>query len=114
MARHAVPCYLVNTGWSGGHFGVGSRMPIALTRALVRAAVDGHLRTAPTRREPFFGLQVPLAVPGIPPERLDPRETWSDRAAYDAQARRLAAMFRNNFAEFDGIDQRVREAGPPG
>ncbi|HEV8634155.1 MAG TPA: phosphoenolpyruvate carboxykinase [Chloroflexota bacterium] len=118
--RHRVRCYLVNTGWSGGPFGVGSRMPIELTRALVRAALEGKLEGTPTRREPFFGLHVPTACPDVPSERLDPRRTWAEAlgagegaAAYDEQARKLTAMFRDNFAQFGEVDESIRRAGPP-
>jgi len=120
IGRHGVRCYLVNTGWSGGPYGVGSRMPIGLTRALVRAALEGRLEDAPARREPFFGLQVPTAGPEMPSERLDPRRTWAEAlgprdggAAYDEQARRLAAMFRENFAQFGEVDESIKRAGPP-
>ncbi|TAK26278.1 MAG: phosphoenolpyruvate carboxykinase [Chloroflexota bacterium] len=113
IARHDVRCYLVNTGWSGGAYGVGSRMPIDLTRVLVHAAIEGDLEQIPTYHEPFFGLEVPLRCPGLPAERLDPRATWADSAAYDAQARRLAAMFNANFAAFEGVDDAIRRAGPP-
>jgi phosphoenolpyruvate carboxykinase (ATP) len=112
MARHGVQCYLVNTGWSGGPYGVGARMPIALTRELVRAALDGRLDAVPTRQEPFFGLHVPTTCPGVPSEQLDPRATWSDPAAYDAQAARLAGMFVQNFAQFGEVSDRIRQAGP--
>jgi len=114
IARHGVQCYLVNTGWSGGPYGVGSRMSIGLTRGLVRAAVEGRLADAPTRQEPFFGLHVPTAVPGLPADQLDPRQTWADKDAYDAQARRLAGMFVKNFEQFGEIDAAIRGAGPRG
>jgi phosphoenolpyruvate carboxykinase (ATP) len=120
IGRHGTRCYLVNTGWSGGPYGVGARMPIALTRALVRAAIDGRLDAAPMRREPFFGLEVPNECPDVPSDRLDPRRTWAEAfdggdggAAYDTQARRLAAMFRENFGQFGEVDESVRRAGPP-
>ena len=103
MSQHAVTCYLVNTGWSGGPYGVGSRMPIGLTRTLVRTALEGRLVDVPTREEPFFGLHVPTTCPGIPAEQLDPRASWPDPAAYDAQARRLAAMFVKNFEQFGDV-----------
>jgi phosphoenolpyruvate carboxykinase (ATP) len=114
MAAHGVQCYLVNTGWSGGPYGVGARMPIALTRELVRAALDGRLDGVPTRQEPHFGLHVPTACPGLDSAQLDPRETWADQAAYDAQARRLAGMFVQNFAQFGDVPDRIRQAGPRG
>ncbi len=112
IARHGVQCYLVNTGWAGGPYGVGSRMPIQLTRELVRAALDGRLAGVPTRQEPFFGLHVPTACPGVPADQLDPRATWADKDAYDRQARRLAGMFVENFRHFDDVDASIKEAGP--
>jgi phosphoenolpyruvate carboxykinase (ATP) len=113
IARHGTRCYLVNTGWSGGPYGVGARMPIALTRALVRAAVDGALEGVETRVEPFFGLAVPRSCPGVPASQLDPRSTWADPSAYDAQALRLAAMFRKNFGQFGEVEESIKQAGPP-
>src|SRR5438309_1678728 len=103
IAKHTVQCWLVNTGWTGGPYGVGHRMDLKLTRAMVRAALAGKLDTVRTRREPVFGLQVPLHVPGVPDELLDPRTTWKDTAAYDAQAARLVALFKKNFEQFDGL-----------
>ncbi|MFN0182910.1 MAG: phosphoenolpyruvate carboxykinase [Aquabacterium sp.] len=100
IAQHGAECWLVNTGWSGGAYGVGSRMPIRHTRALLRAALDGSLATATFRRDPFFGLMIPDAVPGIPAEVLDPRQAWADKAAYDAAARGLVARFETNFEPF--------------
>jgi len=103
IARHEVQCWLINTGWTGGPYGVGRRMDLKLTRAMVRAALAGELDTVRTRREPVFGLQVPLHLPGVPDELLDPRTTWKDPAAYDAQAARLVALFKKNFEQFDGL-----------
>ena len=100
IAKHGADCWLVNTGWSGGKCGVGSRMPIRHTRALLRAALDGSLAKVAFRPEPHFGLMIPEAVPGIPAEILDPRRAWSDKAAYDATARELLARFEHNFAAF--------------
>src|SRR5512139_3463671 len=93
IARHEVGVWLVNTGWKGGLYGVGRRMSIAHTRAMVNAALRGQLQGVPTKEDPFFGLQVPQECPGVPAEVLNPRKTWSDPLAYDAQARRLAGMF---------------------
>src|SRR5208283_1684168 len=92
ILRHDVNCWLVNTGWSGGGYGVGSRMPIAHTRALVNAAIEGRLRDVGFSQEPFFGLQIPNRVPGVPSEVLQPRNVWPDPAAYDAAARKLAGL----------------------
>jgi phosphoenolpyruvate carboxykinase (ATP) len=114
IARHGVQCWLVNTGWTGGPFGVGHRMRLSHTRAMIRAALSGRLDRAATRREPVFGLEVPQHVPGgVPDQVLDPRHTWSDAAAYDAQAARLAALFQKNFEGFaERVHVAVRGAGP--
>ncbi|HZH80524.1 MAG TPA: phosphoenolpyruvate carboxykinase (ATP), partial [Gemmatimonadales bacterium] len=113
IARHGVQCWLVNTGWSGGPYGVGQRIRLSLTRAMVRAALAGKLDRIPTAPDPVFGIEVPLQVPGVPDALLLPRGTWSDAAAYDAQASRLSQMFRENFAQFaDHVHAAVREAGP--
>lgn len=93
----------------------GHRMSLPFTRAMVRAALDGSLEGVPTRTDPVFGVEVPTAVPGVPDRLLDPRGTWADPARYDAQATRLAGMFRDDFATLaDGVDPAVREAGPRG
>jgi phosphoenolpyruvate carboxykinase (ATP) len=114
IARHGVQCWLVNTGWTSGPFGVGHRMRLSHTRAMIRAALSGRLDRAATRREPVFGLEVPQHVPGgVPDQVLDPRHTWSDAAAYDAQAARLAALFQKNFEGFaERVHVAVRGAGP--
>ena len=101
IKQHGAQCWLVNTGWSGGTYGVGKRMPIAHTRALLRAALDGRLADAPLRREPNFGLLVPESCPEVPSEVLDPRGTWSDKDAYDETARELTRRFEANFKEFE-------------
>jgi phosphoenolpyruvate carboxykinase (ATP) len=111
--EHGCRVWLVNTGWSGGPYGVGKRMKIAYTRHMVSAILDGSLDRAPTRDHPVFGLAVPTAVPNVPDEVLDPRGTWPDPSAYDVQAHRLAEMFRENFAKF-AADESVRSAGPKG
>ncbi len=103
IKKHGAQCWLVNTGWSGGTYGVGRRMPIAYTRALLRAALDGRLAAAPLRREPNFGLMVPQSCPEVPSEVLDPRGTWSDKKAYDETARHLTHRFAANFAEFEPL-----------
>jgi phosphoenolpyruvate carboxykinase (ATP) len=99
LARYGVSAWLVNTGWTGGPYGVGHRMPIAATRAIVRAALSGELDTAPTRTDPIFGFEVPTEVPGVEPGLLDPRTTWSDGAAYDAKATELAGQITARSAE---------------
>src|SRR5213083_2065271 len=100
IGRHGVQCWLVNTGWTGGPYGVGQRVRLGLTRAMVRTALAGRLDRIPTTPDPVFGVEVPLQVPGVPGEMLLPRGTWSDPAGYDAQATRLARMFRENFEQF--------------
>jgi phosphoenolpyruvate carboxykinase (ATP) len=113
IARHDVQCWLVNTGWTGGPYGVGHRMSLKHTRAMIRAALGGQLDNVPTRREPVFGLAVPQHIAAVPDELLDPRRTWKDSAVYDAQAQRLADLFRKNFEQFVGlVPVSVREAGP--
>jgi phosphoenolpyruvate carboxykinase (ATP) len=115
IARHETDIWLVNTGWTKGPYGVGERMPIAATRALVRAAIDGSLRGAPTRRDAGLGLEIPSACAGVPSELLNPRATWRDGDAYDRQARGLAKLFRDNFGQFEGeVSSAVANAGPPG
>jgi phosphoenolpyruvate carboxykinase (ATP) len=111
IARHGSDCWLVNTGWTGGAHGTGERMPIKATRALLSAALDGSLARGRFRRDPNFGFDVPLSCPGVPDQLLDPRRTWKDGDAYDAQARKLVAMFSDNFAQYvDHIDDDVRDA----
>ncbi len=113
IARHGVQCWLVNTGWTGGPFGVGKRMRLSHTRAMVHAALAGLLDRTPTTSEPVFGLAVPQHVPGVPDDVLLPRNTWPDPAIYDAQAHKLAELFRKNFTQFaEQVHAAVREAGP--
>ncbi|HEV8511366.1 MAG TPA: phosphoenolpyruvate carboxykinase (ATP) [Gemmatimonadales bacterium] len=100
IARYKVQCWLVNTGWTGGPYGVGHRMDLRFTRAMIRTALAGELDSVPTRLEPVFGLAVPSHVPDVPDQLLDPRKTWKDVAAYDAQATRLLALFEKNFQQF--------------
>jgi phosphoenolpyruvate carboxykinase (ATP) len=106
---------LVNTGWTGGPFGEGHRMPISATRALLRAALDGELADAECRTDPVFGFEVPVSVPGVDDTLLDPRSTWRDADAYDAKAHEVAAMFRQNFEKFaESAGAAVTGAGPVG
>ena len=113
LAKHGVVCWLVNTGWTAGPYGVGHRMSLKHTRAMIRAALSGRLDSVPTRREPVFGLEVPNHVPGVPDGVLDQRSTWKDPVAYDAQAQKLTALFRKNFEQFaDAVSASVRAAGP--
>ena len=118
IARHGATCWLVNTGWTGGAYGTGRRMPIKATRALLSAALDGSLNDAEFRTDPSFGFEVPVAVPGVEaaildPQILDPRATWADKAAYDAQAKKLTGMFVANFAKFEAhVDAHTLDAAP--
>src|SRR5438046_1218426 len=107
---HGAVVWLVNTGWTGGPFGEGERMPIAATRTLLRAALDGDLGEVEYRMDPVFGFRVPVEVPGVDRALLDPRATWHDPAAYDRRAQELAQMFRDNFEKFD--DPALTSAGP--
>jgi phosphoenolpyruvate carboxykinase (ATP) len=113
IARHSVNVWLVNTGWTGGPYGVGTRMKIAHTRAMIRAALSGALDKVAYKTDPLFNLSVPVSVPGVPTEVLEPRQTWKDPAAYDEQARKLAGMFKDNFRAFEAdAAADVRAAGP--
>ena len=113
IRTHGARCWLVNTGWTGGAYGNGERMPLAYTRAMVDAALGGQLDDAPTETDPTFGFAVPTAVPNVPDHVLSPRATWDDASAYDEQADRLAAMFTSNFEKYDDqAPAAVREAGP--
>ena len=115
LDRHGAQVWLVNTGWSGGPYGVGSRMKLSYTRAMVRAALAGTLDRAQVTPDPIFGLPIPSAVEGVPTEVLNPRGTWTDGAAYDAQARKLAAMFRENITKFGAaVSPAILAAGPQG
>jgi phosphoenolpyruvate carboxykinase (ATP) len=113
IAEHGVDCWLVNTGWTGGAYGVGERMPIKATRALLNAALDGTLAGAEYRMDPVFGFAVPTHVEGVDPKILNPRDTWADPEAYDAQAEKLADMFVANFEKFEEhVQPYVRAAAP--
>ena len=113
LKEHDAHVWLVNTGWSGGAYGTGKRMKLGYTRAMVRAALAGQLDQVPTATDDRFGLAVPTQVPGVPAEVMRPRETWSDPAAYDAQAKKLAEMFKKNFEKFgSNIAPAIAEAGP--
>ena len=113
LTEHKADCWLVNTGWTGGPYGVGSRMRIEVTRALLNAALDGSLAHVQMDADPNFGLQVPREAPGVPAKVLHPRETWDDPSTYDRQARKLARMFCENFKQFaDDTPAEVVAAGP--
>src|SRR5689334_8725008 len=113
IAEGGADCWLVNTGWTGGKYGVGKRMPIKETRALLNAALDGSLKNVEFRKDPNFGFEVPVSVPGVDTSILDPRNTWSNPAEYDATAAKLVDLFVENFAQFaDQVDEGVRQAAP--
>jgi len=113
IAKGGVTCWLVNTGWTGGKYGEGHRMPIKATRALLNAALDGSLAGVTFRKDPYFGFEVPVSVPGVDDAILDPRSTWADPAGYDATARKLVQLFIDNFAQFEAhVDAGVRQAAP--
>jgi phosphoenolpyruvate carboxykinase (ATP) len=113
IAQHGSRVWLVNTGWTGGAYGVGSRMKIAHTRAMINAALSGALDHVGYEKDPVFNLDVPTSCPNVPPEVLKPRNTWKDQAAYDAQAKKLAQMFVDNFKTFEATaSAAVKSAGP--
>jgi phosphoenolpyruvate carboxykinase (ATP) len=113
IAKHSVDCWLVNTGWTGGKYGTGRRMPIRVTRRLLAAALDGSLARAKFRTDPYFGLAVPTDVPGVEPHILTPFKTWQDKTAFVEMAKRLNGMFAANFARFErDVDTEVTKAAP--
>ena len=113
IARRGAQCWLVNTGWTGGKYGTGKRMPIKVTRALLNAALDGSLNHAEFRKDPYFGFDVPVSVPGVDSGILDPRSTWADKDDYDRTAAKLVDLFVDNFGQFaDHVDEGVRQSGP--
>jgi phosphoenolpyruvate carboxykinase (ATP) len=111
LKEHNAQCWLVNTGWTGGQFGVGKRMSLPYTRAMVRAAVDGRLKNVQFETEPAFGLSIPKSAPDVPSELLNPRNAWKDHAAYDRMASELAERFAKNFERFE-VPDAIRAAGP--
>lgn len=113
IAKHHVDCWLVNTGWTGGKYGTGRRMPIRVTRRLLSAALDGSLSRADYRRDPYFGFAVPTSVPGVEPHILYPVKTWQDKAEFAETAKKLVGMFAENFKRFEEhVDDSVRAAAP--
>ena len=113
--KHGVDCWLVNTGWTGGGYGTGCRMKLGYTRKMITAILDGSLKKAPGEPDPIFGLTIPAAVPGVPAEILNPRNTWDDTDAYDREAKKLARMFRDNFEDYaDQVTDAIRQAAPRG
>src|SRR6266567_703885 len=113
MAQHSADCWLINTGWSGGPYGVGQRMKISHTRAMIRAILSGDLSGVETTADPIFGVNVPVSCPNVPGEVLQPRNTWTDKDAYDRQARDLAQRFTENFKKYEsGVSEAVRAVAP--
>jgi phosphoenolpyruvate carboxykinase (ATP) len=111
--EHNVKCWLVNTGWTGGGYGEGKRMNLPYTRAMVNAALTGELDTVKTTLDPVFGLHIPVSVPNVPAEILNPRDTWADKSEYDREAKDLAAKFIENFKKYaEGTSEAIRNAGP--
>jgi phosphoenolpyruvate carboxykinase (ATP) len=113
IAKHGAQVWLVNTGWTGGPYGVGHRMKIAHTRAMITAALEGKLADARLEQDPIFKVGVPEQVPGVPKDVLSPRSTWSDKGGYDKQAKDLAGRFRTNFEQYEAqAPKEVGAAGP--
>jgi phosphoenolpyruvate carboxykinase (ATP) len=113
IAEHGVDCWLVNTGWTGGPYGVGKRMEIAHTRVMVNAILDGSLNEVETFTDPIFGLNIPVSCPGVPDEVLNPRNTWKRPEDYDKKARELAGLFIENFKEYENfVSKQVKNSGP--
>ena len=113
MEAHQSACWLVNTGWSGGAYGVGKRMKIAYTRAMIRAILNGTLAKTDTVPDPIFGVGIPVSCPEVPNEVLQPRNTWADKDAYDRQAHDLARRFNENFKKYEaGVSEAVRAVAP--
>jgi len=112
MTEHGTRVYLINTGWTGGPYGIGKRMNLTYTRAMVTAALNGEIDRVPVKHHATFNLDMPASCPGVPDEVLDPRNTWSDKDRYDAAAKRLAALFVKNFEKFGNVAKEIVEAGP--
>ncbi len=112
LAKHKSRCWLVNTGWSGGGYGLGKRMNIRYTREMLKAALAGKLDQVPYVADPVFGVEVPQRCPEVPSEVLTPRSTWRDAPAYDARAKELAGLFAGNFKAFPDVPSSVAGAGP--
>jgi phosphoenolpyruvate carboxykinase (ATP) len=113
IERRKVNTWLVNTGWTGGAYGTGERMSIEYTRALLHAALDGKLNNVSYKKDPVFGLEYPTECEGVPPEILNPKNTWEDKMAYDEQAKKLAKLFKENFKSYENdVTDEVKNAGP--
>ena len=111
--EHGSQVFLVNTGWTGGEYGVGSRMKLSYTRTMVRAAIDGKLNNVETTTDSVFGLHIPTAIEGVPTEVLNPRDAWADKASYDTKAAHLAGLFNDNFKKFSGVSEDILKKGGP-
>lgn len=112
ITKHNAKVYLVNTGWTGGAYGTGSRMKLSFTRSMVTAAIENRLDSAEFVTDEIFGLAIPTSVDGVPAEVLNPRNTWENKDAYDAQARDLATRFVKNFEKFDSVSAEIKSAAP--
>ena len=112
ITAHDTRVYLINTGWTGGPYGVGRRMNLTYTRAMVTAAINGEIDRVSLKHHDTFNLQMPVSCPGVPNEVLDPRNTWSDKDRYDAAAKRLAVLFVKNFEKFGDVQKEIVQAGP--
>ena len=112
ITEHGTRVYLINTGWTGGPYGVGKRMNLTYTRAMVTAALNGEINKLPVKHHDIFNLDMPTSCPGVPDDVLDPRNTWSDKDRYDAAAKRLAALFVKNFEKFGSVQKEIIDAGP--
>ena len=115
IEKYNTKVYLVNTGWSGGPYGVGSRMKLKFTRAMITAALNGTLENAEFKHDEVFNVDVPQSCPDVPDEIMNPRDTWEDKAAYDESAKKLAKMFADNFAKkYPNMPKHIVDAGPRG
>jgi phosphoenolpyruvate carboxykinase (ATP) len=113
LRKHGAQTWLVNTGWSGGAYGTGSRIKLKYTRAIIDAIHSGALSSVPTQEDPVFGLAVPTTCPEVPTEMLQPRNTWADKAAYDEKAKKVAQLFKDNFKKYESVaSAEVRAGGP--
>jgi phosphoenolpyruvate carboxykinase (ATP) len=114
IEKHGTRVYLINTGWSGGPYGVGERIKLPYTRAMVRAAINGSIEKSQFVYDNIFNLEIPTSCPDVPSEILNPRNTWQEKDAYVIAAKRLATLFMENFSKFENIPKEIQEAGPKG
>ena len=110
--KHNTTVYLINTGWSGGPYGIGARIKIKYSRAMITAALTGELDKVEYRHDELFNLDVPMRVDNVPPEILDPKNTWADKKSYEISAKNLAKMFIENFEKFKDVSPDIKNAGP--